>query len=368
MNKELITNKQGSSMISFFIIGSTLVIGVGLGAKQDAWLATIIGALAALPMIGIYARILSLFPEKNAYEILQLLFGKAIGKIMIFLFAFYGVFLGALILRNFMELAVVVALQETPELIIGLFVTILTIWVAKEGIEVLGRFSQFTLVYVLIILLIIFALSFPLGHLDNLRPMLYDGISPVLKSAFGTFSFPFAETVCFMFVLTMSKDNKPYKMFYKGWAIGGFFVVLVALRNVFVLGGSLLERIYFPSHVVVSLIDIGDFLERIESTVAVVFFFGGFVKSSICLLSACHGVKHLLNLDSYRPVVVPLALLTLALSVINFENTQQMYQFVYVYPYFVFPFQVILPIIIWIFSEIKAKKLSKAADDANVII
>jgi spore germination protein KB len=31
-----------------------------------------------------------------------------------------------------------------------------------------------------------------------------------------------------------------------------------------------------------------------------------------------------------------------------------------VYPYYAFPFQVILPIIIWILAEIKAKKMKQA--------
>jgi spore germination protein KB len=355
-------------MISYFIIGSTLVIGVGLGAKQDGWIAVIIAVVAALPMITLYARVLSLFPGKNAYDIIMLLFGRVIGKIMALLLVLYSLILGALIMRNFMDLTTVVALQETPEIVIGVFVTALTIWALMEGIEVLGRFAQFTLVFVIIILLVVSALSFPFGNIDNLRPMFFNGLSPILKSAFGTLAFPFAETVCFMCVLTMSKDNKPYRMFYKGWAIGGFFVILIGIRNIFVLGPNLLERSYFPSHVVVSLIQIGDFLERIEATVAIVFFFGGFIKASICLFSACHGVKHLLNTDSYRLVVGPLALLVLVMAVIMFESTQQMYQFVYVYPFFAFPFQVILPLIIWIFSEIKAKKMSKATDDTNVII
>jgi spore germination protein KB len=109
MNKEMITNKQGSSMITFFIIGSTLVIGVGLGAKADGWIATILAVVAAIPMIALYARVLFLFPGKNAYDIVIILFGKIIGKIMALLFIIYSIIFAALILRNFMDLTTVVA-------------------------------------------------------------------------------------------------------------------------------------------------------------------------------------------------------------------------------------------------------------------
>lgn len=59
-------------MMAMFIMGSTLVLGVGTEAEQDAWLAVIISIIFAAPVIAMYARILSLFPGNNLYEILNM--------------------------------------------------------------------------------------------------------------------------------------------------------------------------------------------------------------------------------------------------------------------------------------------------------
>ena len=57
MNKEVISDRQGIAIISLFIIGSSSIFSQGLEAKQDIWLAFIIGIAMTLPMILIYARL-----------------------------------------------------------------------------------------------------------------------------------------------------------------------------------------------------------------------------------------------------------------------------------------------------------------------
>ena len=65
MRVERITDKQGICLITIFIIGSSILIGTGGEAGNDAWLAGLTGLFMSLPAILVYARISSLFPEKS---------------------------------------------------------------------------------------------------------------------------------------------------------------------------------------------------------------------------------------------------------------------------------------------------------------
>ena len=80
--KEVISQKQAVVLISAFIIGSSAILGVGSTAKQDVWLAMIIAMAAASVMIAVYARVLKLFPGNGLYDILDLLFGKVMGRVL----------------------------------------------------------------------------------------------------------------------------------------------------------------------------------------------------------------------------------------------------------------------------------------------
>jgi spore germination protein KB len=355
MSKEIISNKQGISIITMYIMGSTLVLGVGSEAKQDVWISIIIGIVFALPMIIIYARLLKLYPNKNLFEIVNDIFGKIIGKIFMIPFIWYAFHLGVLVMHNFQEFIKVVSFPETPPLVPVMLMGLLCIWVVREGIEVLGRWAQFSLIILAILILAVSPLSFSLIDIDNLRPVLYNGFSPVLSGAFSVFSFPFAETVLFLCIFNIDKNrNNSYKIYTYGLVIGGFFVLTVAIRNLLILGPDFISMLYFPSYEAISLIDIGDFLQRIEIAVSVVFMFSVFAKISVCLLAASKGLASLLKIEQYRLIVTPIGLLMMIGSYIIYDNIMEMSNWTfYIYKYYAFPFQVILPLIIWICAEVK---------------
>lgn len=362
MSRETISDKQAISMMTMFIIGSSVVLGVGSEAKQDIWLAIIIGILFASIIILVYVKIHSLFPEKNLFEILNAIFGKYIGKFISLLYIWYSFHLGALVFHNFFQFIKVVSFPETPEYVPLVFMGIVCIWVVKEGIEVLGRISFLFTIILTIIIIFVVSLNSIVMNINNIRPMLYNGFSPVLSSAFSIFSFPFAETVIFLGTFNFDKSkNNPFKIYYISLFFGGAIILLVSLRNILVLGCSFLESLYFPAYTAVELIEIGEFIQRIEVAVSVVFLYAGFIKISSCLFCTLKGIENLFNLDSYKVIAAPVGLLMMTFSCSLYENIMEMQEWAFlVYKYYAFPFQVIIPLIILIAAKIKIKKQSSS--------
>ena len=139
MQKEQITDKEGICLLIEFIIGSSLILGIGGDAKNDAWLAGITGIIMAIPMLFLFSRILSLFQGQDLFDILDIILGKVIGKVVAILYIWYAFHLGALVLRNFGEFMNIIAMPETP-MIVSLFCLGLACIIAvRFGIEVLAR-------------------------------------------------------------------------------------------------------------------------------------------------------------------------------------------------------------------------------------
>ncbi|WP_425802867.1 endospore germination permease [Desulfitobacterium sp. Sab5] len=364
MEKEQITDKEAIFLLLTFVLGSTLIIGIGGEAKNDAWIAGIVGFIMASPMLFIFSRVLSLYPGKDLFDILNITLGKTIGKIAAILYIWYAFHLGALVLRNFGEFTSTVAMPETPMIVPILCLGLTCIVAVKLGIEVLGRTVAYFLPVLLFLLVAVQLLVIPQLHLNYMKPILGNGLSPILKGGFTTFSFPFAETVLFMGVFSSLKTKKsPAKVYFWGILISAVLIIITTLRNIAVLG-NMLGSYYFPSYAAVSRISIGDFLQRIEVSVASLFTFGVFVKSSICLLVVSKGISKMFNLNNYRSIVIQIGLLMVYFSYVIYENSMEMKDWAFkVYPYYAFPFQVILPIIVWILAEVKARKIksNKAA-------
>jgi spore germination protein KB len=357
MHKEQITDKEAICLLVIFIMGSALLLGTGGEAKNDAWIAGILGLVMAIPMILIYSRILSLFPGKDVFEILTQSFGKVAGKTISILYIWYGFHLGALVIRNFGEFTNSVSMPETPIFVPMLILGLLAVATVRSGIEVMGRVSALILPVLIFIIAIVQVFAIPFLHLNYLKPVMANGIGPVLLGGFSAFSFPFAESVLFTGVFFSLKTRKsPYKVFLWGLLFAGFIVIMITTRNIAVLGG-LRDKVYFPSHVAVSRFSIGNFLQRMEVTVVIVFIFGTLLKSSVCLFVTCKGIARLFNLQDYRSIVIQTGLLMIYFSYTVYENIMDMTFWAFkVYPYYAFPFQVLIPVLLWLAAEIKARK------------
>ena len=366
MRVEKITDKECICILMLYIMGTTLILGIGGKAKNDAWLAGITGILLSLPMIFIYSRIQAVFPGKDLFEILELIFGRLFGRVISLIYIWYAFHLGALVLRNFGEFVKTVALPETPMFFPMLCMALLCIAIVRLGIEEIGRFSAYMLPVLLIIIIIVQFFALTVFKLENLKPILDGGLKPILESGFSAFAFPFAETVLFLGITFSLKTRKaPYKVFFTSVLFAGFIIVALTIRNIGVLG-QMTSMIYFPAHVAVSRINIMDFVQRMELTVVIVFIMGAYVKSTVCLYVASKGIANILKLKDYRSVVMQMGLLMLYLAYILYSNIMQMrYWAINIYQYYAFPMQVILPIIIWIFAEVKRKKFKLERADIN---
>lgn len=343
-------------------MGSSLVLGVGGTAKKDAWIAVALAMMITVPVYFIYGRIISLFPAQGLYEIITTVFGNIAGSIIVLLFAGFSFHIGALVIRNFTEFIKIVTFHDTPQYVVGYCITVLSIWAAKSGIEVIGRWTAVMLPIMLSAIAVVTFLFIPIVDLQNIKPILYNGVKPVLNTAFSTFSFPFGETIVLLFMFgSLKKGNSPYKVLLWSLLIGGGSLLLVTVRSLLALGEANTSILYFASYASVRLINIGDFLERIEISVAIIFVLSGFVKVSICLLAACKGVAKVLNFPQYRQIVAPIGLVMLMISIIAFSNSTEMFEWAEKYfRYYAVPYEVIFPLIIWIGAEIKARKLGNS--------
>jgi len=357
MNRETITDKQGISILILFLCGSTLIFDAGTGAKEDIWLAIIIAFICALVMSMLYARVLSIFPGKDIFDILIITFGKVIGRVFCLLYVFFAVHLASLVLYNFEEFITVIALSSTPALVPLVIIILLVIWIIKGGTKVLGNWCEF---FVAIIVILIFS-TLPLFiddvKIDNLKPFLYNGIQPVIDGAILTFTFPFTETVMFLGLGAALKNKKsPYKIYSLGLIYGALIIFASSVVHMMVIGGENMTRAVFPPYRAYRLINIGEFLSRIEIVIAAALIICGFVKISVCLFTACKGLCKVFSVNNYKVIATPVCIIATLMATTNFDGVLELVEWdnaVWVqYSSF---FEVVLFLLILIGVEIKVR-------------
>jgi len=357
MEKQTITDKQGIFLIVSFMFGSLLVSGTVGKADKDSWIALIVSAIIFLPLLLVYIRMMSLYPGNDLFDISYKVFGKVGGNIVNVLYILFFMQSGASYIRIFTEFIETVALTSTPVFVPILSLTIVCIISVKLGLEVIARFTTLLLPMAILLLFIINLMIIPMMKHENLLPLFNTDIKDFVNASFISLIFPFAEILVFTGILSDLKTRKSTKkVFLWGTIISVFFIVFIAIRNIAVLG-NMTNAFIFQSYEAVSLINIGNFFQRLEITVSFVFIFGTVIKCSVCLLFVCKGIAKIFKIKDYRYVVFQIGALYALLSYFYYEELIKMINWHYSpYPFFATPFLIILPLLTWIISEIKAKR------------
>lgn len=357
---EQITAKQAIFYLTLFIFGSSIVIGINSERGQDSWIVLLTAMVLSLPLLMIYARIMKLFPGIEFFTVLEHLFGKVLGKFLTVLICIYAVHLGALVLRNFSEFIQIVMMPETPKTPIAIMMVLAVTYLVRSGIETASKWSIFAVVFIYCVLVFTFALSTEQIDTKNLLPVMDHTVSEIGNSAFKVISFPFAETVLFITMTgVIRKKDSPYKIFFWSVILASVCFFFVIIRNIMVLGVPMIKTEFFSSYITARILHIGDWLSRIEGTITINFILSGIAKVTLCVFAASKGMAQLFGTRDYRQMTVPAAVMMLAFSSIVYTNAMDMFAFLNYYPYYAFPFQVIIPVIIWIRAEIKTRRGKK---------
>lgn len=352
-----LTAREMILMMILFLFGSSVVMGVNSECRQDSWISLLIGAAMALPLFVMYARILQLMNGQDFFTCVIDWFGPIAGRIVIGLLVWYYIYLAAIVIRNFSEFMEIAAMPETPQFPLMISILMVCVYLCKSRIQVIGQWSVVGLYLTLVIVTITVLAT--TRHMDakNLLPILEYPPSELVKNGVKTTAFPYAECVVFLPLVAAARRANPYHVFLKGHLLGTVVLLITVLRNILCIGPALMQIEYFPSYTCARIMEIGDFLSRIEGTISVNFIIAGTSKATLCLYAGCLGTAKILNMPSKMDLIVmPLCMLTLTFCVFSYVDAIQMFDFIDVYPIFAMPFQLILPALIWIVGEWKTRQ------------
>lgn len=325
-----ISVRQFAVLVIIYTIGTTILVipsGLAADAKQDAWLAAIIGVGLNLLVVCLYNRVSDYFPNMTLTEYNEKLFGKWLGKLLSLVFIFFA-FIGAatvlFYMGNFVNTQV---MPETPIKAVNLIFAIVIVMGVRLGLETLVRTAEIFFPWVILLFIILVASLLPEIKVEKLQPMFTVGVKPLIKAALsvaGTSSLPFI--VLFM-VFPAHVNQKAKKTFLIATLLGGTFFVIITFLCISVLGAKMTERHMFPSYALAKQISIGNFFERVEILIAGIWFLTVYFKTTFYFYGFVTGLAQILNIKDYRPLVLPLGMILVVYSLVVYPNVAYMAEF-----------------------------------------
>lgn len=355
MQKNVISSKQAINILIMFTLGNTLMHS-GSKAEQDTWISVLIAVTMFLPMMLVYCKIVSLYPGQGLYEVIMDVFGPVFGRIIILLYCFYSVHLGAILFSDYSGFLHAAVMPETPQLFDQVLLFAFVVFMVKSGVETLGRWARVGFPIVVVSIVVTLLISAKFMQPENIEPIAATSLSKLLGSSFLIFSYPFGETVLFTMLFGWVKpDSNPYKIFGLATLFSTLILLMAFFRNILTVGFPVLDMYYYTSYTAVSIIALGEFFTRIEVLIGLAFVIDLFLKVCVCFFSASLGVAKLFGVPDFRSLIVPIGLLMIALANILYKNTLESFDWLEVYKYYALPFQVVLPLIILVGAVIKTR-------------
>ncbi len=325
-----ISSKQYFFII-FSVIESVSIFSVPAPAialaKQDIWLAMVIAALVdGVVAVVLFYLGLKYFPQ-SLIQYCDTVLGRLPGKILGGIFIGFFIHAAAITLRIFGDFMVTAVMPETPILFFVITMVIVSAYAVFNGLEVIGRLNELIGMAILLSSVILLILVSNNVEPENLKPLFGTRPTDILLSSLIPGSW---FGICIIMGMLLPYHNKPkqtLKAKMGGVVAGTVVMIIYMLVMIGVFGVQGIAAQTFPAYSLARMVSVGEFLERTESVMMAIWAAGGFLTVTAMYYSAVLGTAQLLKLKSYKPVIVPIGLLLIFLSVLLFKNHRQLIAF-----------------------------------------
>ncbi|MCY9580093.1 GerAB/ArcD/ProY family transporter [Paenibacillus alvei] len=325
-DKSIISMRQLTILTALFIIGSAILIipsNLAEEAKQDAWLSALVSLGLGLLVVPIYSALCRRYPNQSLAEYCESILGKILGKTVALCFIIgFALTTAALTLRDIGDFITMQIMPETPIEAIHIFFMLVIIFGASLGVEVFARGAEIFFPWVLLLFICFVLFVVPQIEVKQLLPVLERGMIPVLRGGLTFFSFPFLDLAVFLLILpSVKRKDKVTSALLWGCIIGGTFLMITTLLSILVIGADNTARHMYPSYALAKKISLGNFLERLEAVMAVIWFLTTYFRLVLLLYASAIGLAHSLRLSEHRFLIFPLGMIVVAWSILFIPNT-----------------------------------------------
>ncbi|HHW02174.1 MAG TPA: endospore germination permease [Thermoanaerobacterales bacterium] len=362
LEKEIIDDKQAVLLIINMILPTALLslpaITISI-AKRDAWISAVLATGVGLMFGRLVSSLVMNFPGKTFFEFSEEILGRFFGKIVGIFFIWWLIHSCSEIVREYGEFLSTAIMPDTPITVFLVVSAIISAYAVKSGFEVLARFNLLFAVLMGVFVLV-FAISFLNVKFTRLLPMFDTAMTDILKGTLVPLSWMGEVVVFSAFSPVLKNCRSVVRITDMSILLVGlhFFIGIVGVLMIF--GPEVGSAMMYPVFNQVRMISLASFIERLDYIIFMSWVIGGFIKIGIFYFAAVIGVSWMFGLSDYRPIVFPVGIIIVALSVLIHEGIVNQLDFLMnTWPFYsIIIFETGIPLLLWLVSQIKNRRHS----------
>lgn len=336
-------------------------------ARQDSWIAVIIGTIASLIVANVIITLGLRHPEKTLSQYCCDILWKPLGIIVALLYLLMYLIIAYGSARELAEIFITSFNPNAPTSFYSIVIILVSAYAVKKGFEVIARINDILLPIGLFVLFFIAVVNIPKMDMKNYLPVMYNGIYPSIRGAILISSFILETVILLQFIPFVRDKNNIRKYINTSIIIVGLGLLLGVL-TIAVLGVAVTEKMLFPALQFVRVASIGRHITNLDISIMVVWFSGIYIKIATTYYAVVLAIAQLFNFKTYKNMIIPVGLLIIAFSIYNAKNTAEVVHFIHhIFPMLMISMGVIVPTLLLIASFVKKgfSSSGQSAADTN---
>lgn len=299
-SKNFITPRQAA----IAIISSTFAVGIlslprsiaeEMGTP-DVWIGILFGGITTMSVGYGVAKLCDRFPRQSFYEYSHTVMGKFFGWFFNICLTVYFISMSAHETRMLAELVRHFLLDKTPYTAVMIPFIFAGVYLVVGGALPVVRLIQFFLPITLVVFFAVLLLNLQNFEINNLRPVLSEGWTPVLKSLKSAPLSFLGYDVIFVLSLFMRESTNMVKPIMVG--IGVPILIYVCTVTIAVGTFTMEEtiKLNFPTMELARQLEFpGGFFEQFESVFIVIWLMKIYATFVMYYYASCFGVSQLVK-------------------------------------------------------------------------
>ena len=241
-----ISSKSAATIIFFLAKGCFLGIAtynIFNLARVSSYISVIIGLILSIIPFSMIMYILKYGEGKNIIEIVEIIFGKRVGKIINIIISIFFFLFSSILLYNFISFIDINYMPETSKMYIALFLVMAFSYIISKGLNTFAKASQ--IIFYISIFTLTVSIFGMASEIDftNLLPVFTEETSNIFLSSLNIIIFN--ALPCFLITLIgknmVDDENNYIKDCYKMYAFEIIEVILFFILMLSVLGINLIS-------------------------------------------------------------------------------------------------------------------------------
>lgn len=361
MNKIIISNHQLAIITSIFVVGASPLIVPTLVASvagRDSWLSAIFAAIVGLLVVWVNIYLAQLHPGKTFVEFTQQLLGNWMGGFVAISLIMIEFLAGTDVIWYVGDFFTTVYMTGASKYYINVLFAAVLATALLYGLEAVARAREVLFIITLTFFIFALLLLIPQFKIDNLFPILENGVNPVVVGMFPLLNNAVFPIICLSMIFTTNiKDIKTAKIsIFKGYFLGMLEVFFALIVCVLVVGGTFIEKLRYPLFVITKEIEVGVIFSHLEALIVIVWLVVSFFAAFIYIYAGVLGLSQVLKLKDYKRIVIPVLLIITIYSGIIYKDVQYQLNFdTVVRTPAAISFGFVLPLVLLVISLIRKK-------------